>query len=307
VRLRHSVGKLSVILSAAKDLSGPTPRDACRLLFAVLPCSDVCCLMSAVSTPGGGRPVHRIERMYIAPVKSLALASVERALLDKPGIAGDRAFFIIDADGRVVTQREQPDMVQLSAAYDVASDALTIAFPDGHEVCAVPEPQDAVSAQFYGNEMAGAVVRGPWAEALSEFASAPRRLVRGVPGHSFDAFPISICSTGSLAALASAASVASVDPRRFRQNIYITSDTPHAEDEWLGGEVRVGQAVVRVRMRDPRCVMTTYDPDTGATDMDTLKLIANYRTDQPKEANFGVYCTVVQPGEAAVGDAVAPV
>ncbi len=40
--------------------------------------------------------------------------------------------------------------------------------------------------------------------------------------------------------------------------------------------------------------------------MNTLKIIASYRTDQPKEVNFGVYCTVVQPGEAAVGDEVAP-
>jgi uncharacterized protein YcbX len=40
--------------------------------------------------------------------------------------------------------------------------------------------------------------------------------------------------------------------------------------------------------------------------MNTLKIIASYRTDQPGEINFGVYCTVAQPGDASVGDEVAP-
>jgi hypothetical protein len=35
-------------------------------------------------------------------------------------------------------------------------------------------------------------------------------------------------------------------------------------------------------------------------------MIADYRTDQPKEVNFGVYGTVAQPGEIAVGDEVVP-
>jgi uncharacterized protein YcbX len=40
--------------------------------------------------------------------------------------------------------------------------------------------------------------------------------------------------------------------------------------------------------------------------MDTLKIIASYRTDQPKEVNFGVYCTVIEAGGASVGDEVVP-
>ena len=61
-----------------------------------------------------------------------------------------------------------------------------------------------------------------------------------------------------------------------------------------------------VRMRDERCVVTTLDPITGIKDFNTLRMIADYRTDQPKEVNFGVYGTVVQPGEITVGDEVVP-
>ncbi|MDP3768494.1 MAG: MOSC domain-containing protein, partial [Dehalococcoidia bacterium] len=83
--------------------------------------------------------------------------------------------------------------------------------------------------------------------------------------------------------------------------------SPHEEDTWLGRGVRAGNAVLRVKMRDSRCAVTTHSPETGELDMNTLKIIASYRTDQPKEVNFGVYCTVAEPGEAAVGDEVVPI
>jgi uncharacterized protein YcbX len=249
----------------------------------------------------------RIERMYCSPVKSLALAEVTRALLDKPGIAGDRAFFITDAAGKLFTQRDHGPLVQITASYDVASGGLRLTFPDGRTLEGVPEPGEAVATPFWeGRPVDGHVVRGEWNDALSEFAGQPLRLVKvSQPGSSFDGFPLSMCSTGSLQALAEAAGQ-SVDGRRFRQNIYISGTTAHQEDEWLGREVRVGKALLRVKRRDSRCAVTTHSPETGDIDMNTLKIIASYRTDQPEEVNFGVYCTVVEPGEAEVGDVVSP-
>ncbi len=246
--------------------------------------------------------------MYISPVKSLALSEVTRAFLDKPGIAGDRAFFLVDAAGQLFTQRDHGPLVQIKAWYDVTTGELRLAFPDGRCLSGVPEPAEAISTPFFAaRPVEGAVVRGEWNEALSEFAGQALRLVKATtPGSSFDGFPLSLCSTASLEALAGAAGQASVDGRRFRQNIYISGASPHQEDEWVGREVRVGKALLRVKMRDPRCAVTTHSPETGEIDMNTLKIIASYRTEQPKEVNFGVYCTVAEPGEASPGDEVVP-
>lgn len=250
----------------------------------------------------------RIERLYYSPVKALALVELERAYLDKPGIAGDRAFYIVDAAGSLFTQRECGSLVQIKPAYDPSSGRLALAFPDGGTLSGVPEPEAAITTPFFeGRPVAGHVVRGDWSEALSDFAGEELRLVQvAKAGQAFDGFPLSMCSMASLEALARAAGEASVDGRRFRQNIYLDGAAAHEEDEWLGREVRVGEALVRVKMRDSRCAVTTHSPETGAIDMNTLKIIASYRTDQPKEANFGVYCTVVEPGEAAAGDTVLP-
>jgi uncharacterized protein YcbX len=251
--------------------------------------------------------VIRIDCLYAAPVKSLALVELNQALLDKPGIPGDRAFFIVDEQGELVTQREVASLVQVLPTYEVSSGELALAFPDGRSVCGVPELGDAASAKFFVQTVGGRLVVGGWNEALSAFAGRPLRLVKvEKPGSSFDAYPLSMCSLASVEALAKAAGRDGVDGRRFRQNLYLSGASPHEEDSWIGREVRVGGALLRVKMADQRCVVTTHSPETGETDLNTLRIITSYRTDQPKEANFGVYCTVVEPAEVRIGDAVVP-
>jgi uncharacterized protein YcbX len=246
-----------------------------------------------------------ITQMYIAPVKALALQRIRTAYLDKAGIAGDRAFYLVDERGRLFTQRDLGALVQIAAEYDVSSERLALSFPGGETVAGGVELGAPVTTGFWeGRPVGGREVTGHWNSALSDFAGLALRLVKTErSGQSFDAYPISMCSIASLQALASAAEVGLVDGRRFRQNIYVEGCSAHEEDTWIDGEVRVGAALLRVKMADPRCAVTTLSPDTGAWDMNTLKLIASYRTDQPKDVNFGVYCTVVEPGTAAIGDA----
>ena len=71
------------------------------------------------------------------------------------------------------------------------------------------------------------------------------------------------------------------------------------EDDWLGATLRIGEMRMRVDCRDPRCAITTMDPDTGARDPRVLREIAQHRANCA-----GVYGTIVTPGPIAVGDAV---
>ena len=68
----------------------------------------------------------------------------------------------------------------------------------------------------------------------------------------------------------------------------------------VGDELRL-----RVESLDPRCAITTLNPDTGERDMDTPRLILGYRLDVSRRgACFGVYGSVVAPGTVSVGDEV---
>ena len=80
---------------------------------------------------------------------------------------------------------------------------------------------------------------------------------------------------------------------------------PHEEDTWLGSRVAIGDAVIVPLGDVGRCVVTTCDPDTAVSDLDTLKVLARYRRDGVVEPlPFGVYCNVAVPGRVRVGDAV---
>jgi uncharacterized protein YcbX len=251
----------------------------------------------------GGRV--RVEAIYISPVKSLALLSVERAMLGKHGILEDRRFFIVSEKARLVTQREVAPLTQVRASYALEPEVLRLEFPDGRVVEGTPVSSEPITARFFGiRDVEGFVVEGAWNAALSEFAGMAVRLVRGAKS-AFDVLPVSICSEASVEALRTHSGERSIDERRFRPNFYISGCDAHGEDAWIGGSVRLGaSAVVRVVMADPRCAIPTHDPDTGVRDMSTLKMIAAYRPAESKDVNFGVYGSVEQPGEIVVGDEV---
>jgi hypothetical protein len=246
-----------------------------------------------------------VAAIYVSSVKSLRVQSVEAAFARKAGLAGDRAFVMLDERGRVLTIREHSGFVQIRATYDAGADALALAMPDGAVVAGVVEDGGDVTASMFGDrDVACREVIGPWARALSGFARRDVRLARVEPGQGFDGYPVSVCSRASVEALARAAGRGAADERMFRQNIMLEGVGAHEEDAWIGHEVRIGGVVLRVKARDPRCVVTTRHPETGEHEMDTLKAISRYRTDQPKEVNFGVYATVAAEGMLRVGDGV---
>lgn len=55
----------------------------------------------------------RIAALWVFPIKSCAGISVQQAVLTPTGLAHDRAWMVVDADGEMVTQRELPRMAMI--------------------------------------------------------------------------------------------------------------------------------------------------------------------------------------------------
>ena len=153
-------------------------------------------------------------------------------------------------------------------------------------------------------------MQGPWAQALSDYAGRELRLARtDAPGRAVDRADgsVSIVSDESVDELARQAGVDDADARRFRMLVGVSGGEPHVEDTWIGHDVRIGDAVVRVHEQVARCAITTKNPDTGERDLDTLRVIKAYRgTRGRKQLDFGVYGEVVTPGRVRVGDPIEP-
>jgi len=255
--------------------------------------------------------VARVVRINLAPVKALGLVQLDEVELGARGVAGNRRFWLLEPDGRLVNNKQHPTLVQIRPRWDESTRELELTFPDGSRVAGVVELDDEkIEPEIRGYPMASRRVRGPWEDAISAFAGMPLTLL-----WSEDGFPdrlyagtATILSRESVARLAEAAGEDALDARRFRMLFEIDGVRAHEEDEWIGTQVRLGDATVEIHGDVGRCAVTTHDPDTGETDVDTLKALAGYRRDGRKEPlPLGVYASVVVPGRVRVGDEVVPV
>ena len=243
-----------------------------------------------------------------SPVKGLALQQLDWCELTEAGVAGDRQFFLVDENDRLVNSKGLGILQQIVPQYDGDADSLTLSFPDGTTVAQHIGFNGSINARFWSTTVDVRVVNGPWSEAISEFAGRNLRLVRAhapAPDR-LRSGAATLLGTGSLRAMARILGVDEVDGRRFRMNFGIDGLREHEEDEWLGRRVRLGEAVVVPIGNVGRCAVTTQNPDTGAPDLDTLKALAVYRpgTEATEPLPFGVHAAVANPGRVSVGDPV---
>ena len=247
-----------------------------------------------------------VSTINFAPVKSLGLLNTDRANISSRGIEGDRQFIVLDASGKVVTQRQQGSLTLVIAEYSSTNSQLKMTFPDGRVIEGQPNPSESTATVLWGRVVEGNVIKGPWAEALSEFCGVELILFESDKvGACFDEYPVSIISQASIDYLTGLTGGAkSFEAERFRPTLLLDGCEPHEEDTWLGKGVLIGERLrLRLIARDPRCAITTLDPSTGQRDFDTLRLILSYRP-SVLAAYFGVYGIVESPGTVAVGDEV---
>ena len=252
-----------------------------------------------------------VARLSIAPVKSLGLVHPEEVALASGGVVGDRRFWLVDEDGRLLNGKRHGSLVRVRPEWDEATCELVLTFPDGGRVEGVVELGEPVAAEMYGLPLPSHRVQGPWEDALSAHVGEPVRLLwagGGAVDRSSRGGTVSLVSRASLERLRlEAGSERPVDGRRFRMLLEIDGVDAHEEDEWLGWRVQVGEAEIVVNGDVGRCVVTSHDPDRGVADLDTLRTLAGYRREgRSEDLPFGVYGSVAVPGRARVGDEVRP-
>lgn len=114
-----------------------------------------------------GRPVGRVEQVWIYPVKSLAGRSVPAAEVEASGLRGDREWTVVGNDGEPVRAKHSPVMATVLATGDPQADASALATALGRPVqlaAGVQQPGVApvhlVSRQAIDRAAAGDVPEG---------------------------------------------------------------------------------------------------------------------------------------------------
>jgi uncharacterized protein YcbX len=234
--------------------------------------------------------IGHIEAIFRYPVKSMAGDRVEAADLGWHGIDGDRRLALRRTRERggfpFLTAGKLPDLLRFvplgpegGAPGDLPARVRT---PEGHEM------------EVFGEELAAEIERRH---------RAPVQMMHLRDGI-FDQASISVITTDTIEEIGR---LAGVDPdvRRFRPNILVRLLRPESfqEDRWVGGVLSFGEPGegprVNVTMRDERCAMVTFDPESGRSAPAVLKAIV-----RRNQNHAGIYGTVIRTGRLAIGQTV---
>jgi uncharacterized protein YcbX len=281
--------------------------------------------------------VGRVKEIWRYPVKSMAGERLQLSSIDPGGLPGDRSWAVRDEKrGGIRGAKKIPDLMRCHARFvepptrqrpgvpeitltdgsrlraDALDAAARVSAAVGADVTLWPLlPPDALDHYRRGapdhadmeTELRAMFGRTP-DEPLPELAAFPPELFQyeSPPGTYFDAFPLLVLTTASLARLARAAPGSRVDVRRFRPNLLIETVPDlegYLESDWAGRKLRVGALELECTLACPRCVMITHGFDDLPKDAALMRAVV-------RDANqtIGIYARALGQASVALGDPV---
>ena len=285
-----------------------------------------------------------ISELWRYPVKSMLGERRERVDVTPTGVAGDRAYAVIDqSDGKVASAKNPRKWRTLLSCHaefvdePVSGDPappVRITLPDGSVVRSDDAKVGAVLSKLLARDVAladtapqGSTFEETWPDiegmAPAEFIDSTRvrsdegesvsDLALGLaaaPGSFFDLAPVHLVTTSSLDELARLQPASQFDPARFRPNIVVSSSVVgFVENEWVGQTLRLGaEASLTVMMPTMRCVMVTLAQGDLPVDRAILRAATDHNRVEISGlghwACVGAYASVAAAGSICIGDAI---
>jgi hypothetical protein len=262
----------------------------------------------------------QVKSLHIYPVKATRAIDMTEASVETRGLSHDRRWMLIDANGRFISQREQPKLAQVRVRLSPAG--LFLSAPGQQEIfIATPDTNSAPLPVTLWKDHLQAYAAADGAHRwCSAFLGMECRLVYqgdgpravspawGKPGdeNSFaDSAPLLITTTASLDDLNRRMGKA-LPMNRFRPNIVIDGDQAWAEDIWH--HISIGGVELELIKPCTRCAVTTTDQETGARPdsepLATLKTFRLIRQPHLTGVVFGQNAVPRKTGMIKAGDTV---
>ena len=234
--------------------------------------------------------IGQIKAIFRYPVKSMAGEQLDTASLGWHGLDGDRRFAfrrITDQGGFPwLTASRMPELILFKPFRRDLGD-------DNQSPTHVRTPEGKI-LELRGAELRAEIARHHGAEVEL------MQLNQGI----FDEASVSLITLATSLQIERGAN-RNLDIRRFRPNIFIETygNEPFEEDYWVGKVMSFGEdaegGAVSITLRDKRCVMINFDPETAQADPSVLKSVVRLN-----QNNAGVYGTVVRIGDLSIGQKI---
>jgi uncharacterized protein len=275
----------------------------------------------------------KIEALYRYPVKSMRGERVDATVVGEQGLLGDRAYALVDQQTGKVASAKNPRrwgvLFGCHAAFideplaGSAPPPVEITGPNGDKFRSDdPGADDALSnivgraVRLESRPPEGAIQEQfhPPVAGVADAAAGTvtdEHIAIVAPGTFFDAAPLHVLTTASLARLGELAPASSFSVARFRPNVVVAAGAAEGfvENEWVSRSLGLGRDVVAsVFLSAPRCVMTTLAQPDLPRDPGVLAAVARHnRFDIPglgPSSCVGVYALVTTGGTMGAGDPV---
>jgi uncharacterized protein len=265
-----------------------------------------------------------VGSIHTYPIKGCHRRDHDTAEVEPWGLRGDRRWLIVEPDGRMITQRDEPKLTAIHPSY-VDGGALVLR-TQGLAALVVARPADGeqmevtvwdsrvtatVAARAAGDWLSRALDRKVDLVWLDDPTRRPVDLTYGRDTDRVtfaDGYPLLATTTASLDALndwllESGSLEAPLPMTRFRPNVVISGSGAWAEDGWLGRRIRIGAVELRAVKLCGRCVVTTTDQETGERGHEPLRILARYRS-VGQRLLFGMNLIPDGTGPISIGDPV---
>ena len=237
--------------------------------------------------------MRRVAQIWRHPIKGIGAEPLESAaFLPERPLPGDRAWAMLTGQAQDTGAWQScrnfargcygPQLMAITA-HTLEDGRIHLSHPTAGEIEVDPARDGAMLSAWLAplwpaeRPALGALIPAP-AEGMSDANYAC----------------VSILGRASLGALSEACGT-TLDPRRFRGNIWLSGLEPWEELDWPGRRIRLGDVELDVVERITRCRATQVNPETGEDDVQTLRTLRRTWG----HVDFGVKAKVVTPGTIA--------
>jgi len=255
-----------------------------------------------MSNKDGIQPA-KVQALWRYPVKSMWGESCDELSLEEHGIAGDRAFGVLDLRSQTVISAKREGRL-LGASASLSSGELLVKLPDGQEFARGEMLDESLSRWLERPvRLIGAATHGAATyESQEDYERDESDSVQweGPSGSFVDESPLHLLTTADLDLLASERPDLQWDVHRFRPNVLIDAASASIGSAEPGSRIRLGDVEVEIQKGCTRCVMTTR-PQSAPLErqLDILRHVTKVH-----EGVVGVRAKVVCTGAIRVGDSI---
>lgn len=246
---------------------------------------------------------YSIKNLYRYPVKGLPADPMDSASLSVgEAFPYDRRYALAHASSRIdkASPEWAPKSEFLMLARDEKLAELGASFSEEDQTLALLRKGKQVTRGALSSSTGRSVLETFLAGFMPSGPRGNPTIVEAPTGDGFSDVPgkwISIINLDSVKDIGRVLQD-TIDPLRFRGNIYVETGEAWAESAWTGKRVQIGEVILFVEEPIGRCAATNIDPSSGKADHNVpLTLRRGFG-----HTNCGIYARVTQSGTIKPGD-----